>query len=315
MQSFLTDVFDRLQAVHRDMLQAINGLSQEALDWIPDSDMNSLARLVVRAAGAERYWIGEVAGRRPVGHDREAELQVRGLGPDELRGCLDEVEVLEREVLGTLRPVDLEARRDSPRDARPVTVGWALAHALEHSSIQLGHIQILRQLWDKWVYFPHLLPEIDTAVSPDSEVSLHEVTLDNLFPVIFLSNALNPLHKHMVAPNGLSIAEAHYADNAWFRAIYADKTPVGFIMLHDSPEGELGYFLWRLMVAGPYQHMGFARRAIGLLIEYLKTRPGAEVLGTSCGEGLGSPEAFYRQLGFERDGKFYDGEVGLSRRL
>jgi diamine N-acetyltransferase len=312
MHPFLADLFDRLQELHRDMLRTIAGLPQEALDWVPAREMNSLVMLIAHAAGAERYWIGDVAGQRHSGRDREAEFQVRGLGAAELQGLLVEAERLAREVLEALGPADLETVRTSPRDGRPFTVGWALAHALEHSGTHLGHMQTLRQMWDKWVYFPHLLPEIDPAVSPASTVSLREISLENLFPVVFLSNAMNPLHKHMVAPNGLSIAEAHYADNAWFRAIYAEETPVGFIMLHDSPEGEWGYFLWRLMVAAPYQKMGFARRAIELLIEYVRTRPGAEALGTSCGEGPGSPEGFYRKLGFERDGKYYDDEVGLS---
>jgi hypothetical protein len=28
-------------------------------------------------------------------------------------------------------------------------VGWALLHALEHTAIHLGHIQITQQLWDQ----------------------------------------------------------------------------------------------------------------------------------------------------------------------
>jgi hypothetical protein len=35
----------------------------------------------------------------------------------------------------------------------------------------------------------------------------------------------------------------------------------------------------------------------------------------SCGEGEGSPEGFYRKLGFQRNGKMYGHEVGMSLRL
>jgi len=98
---------------------------------------------------------------------------------------------------------------------------------------------------------------------------------------------------------------------AWFRAIYADETPAGFVMLYDDPETP-EYLLWRLMVAEPYHGKGFGRRAIELLIDYVRTRPGAQVLLTSCGQGAGSPEGFYRRLGFERNGKMYDDEVGLA---
>ena len=33
-----------------------------------------------------------------------------------------------------------------------------------------------------------------------------------------------------------SIAQAHFEEKAWYRAIYADERPVGFIMLYDDPE-------------------------------------------------------------------------------
>lgn len=146
---------------------------------------------------------------------------------------------------------------------------------------------------------------------PDAVVSLREITEETLFPVLRLSNTLQPPQSHMVASNAVSIAEAHFSKHAWFRAIYADETPVGFMMLYDSPE-EQEYFLWRLMVAAPHQGKGYGRRAMEHLIEYVKTRPGAKELLVSCGEGEGSPEGFYRRLGFERNGKMYDDEVGLA---
>jgi diamine N-acetyltransferase len=312
MQPFFGNLYDRLHKLHQDIAQVLQGLPQDALDWTPATDMNSLAVLVVHTAGAERYWIGDVAGQRPSKRDREAEFQTVGLDAAALLGRLDEAEACAQEVLETLTLADLEAQRTSPRDGRPYTVGWALAHALEHTGLHLGHMQIGRQLWDKWADIPTWLPQVEPTVTPESIITLREVSSENLFAVLKLSRTLTPLQKHMVATNALSIAEAHYEANAWYRAIYADETPVGFLMLHDSPEG-WGYFLWRLMVAAPYQRMGFGRRAIELLIEYVKTRPGATTtLTTSCDEGLGSPEGFYRKLGFVRDGKMYDDEVGLS---
>jgi diamine N-acetyltransferase len=85
-------------------------------------------------------------------------------------------------------------------------------------------------------------------------------------------------------------------------------------MLYADPE-EQDYFLWRLMVAGPHHGKGFGRRAIELLVDYVRTRPGAKVLETSCGQGPGSPEGFYRKVGFERNGKMLGHEVGLSLEL
>ena len=46
-----------------DDAQAIAGLTPDALDWKPTPDTPSLAVLVTHTCGAERYWVGDVAGR------------------------------------------------------------------------------------------------------------------------------------------------------------------------------------------------------------------------------------------------------------
>ena len=75
--------------------------------------------------------------------------------------------------------------------------------------------------------------------------------------------------EQFVAPNSVSIAQAYFArERAWFRAIYADETPVGFLMLEDNPY-KSEYFLWRLMIDGRFQRMGFGRRALALLIAHV----------------------------------------------
>jgi diamine N-acetyltransferase len=157
---------------------------------------------------------------------------------------------------------------------------------------------------------PAVDPEQE-ELGPEAEVSLREITGETVREICNLSNTLTPPRKYMVAPNAVSIAQAHFSPNAWFRAIYADDTPVGFVMLYDDPEGP-EYFLWRLMIAGPHHGKGFGRRAIDLLVGHVRTRPGATVLETSCGQGPGSPEGFYRKLGFVRNGKMLGEEVGLS---
>jgi len=75
----------------------------------------------------------------------------------------------------------------------------------------------------------------------------------------------------------------------------------------DAPE----YFLWRLMIADGYQHRGYGRRAVGQLIEYVRTRPNATELLVSYHPGEGGPRDFYLSLGFQDTGKIDDGEVVL----
>jgi len=152
----------------------------------------------------------------------------------------------------------------------------------------------------------------DTTVpGKTAAISLREITADTVVTICKLSDTLVEPQKRMVAPNALSIAQAHFSEHAWFRAIYADDEPVGFIMLYDNPD-EPTYFLWRLMVAPPHQGKGYGRRAIARLLEYVKTRPRATELLVSCGQGEGSPEGFYQALGFQRNGQMEEDEVVLS---
>jgi diamine N-acetyltransferase len=114
--------------------------------------------------------------------------------------------------------------------------------------------------------------------------------------------------KQFVASNAVSIAQAYFSEYAWFRAIYADDTPVGFVMLEDQPE-KPEYFLWRFMIDARYQGMGFGRRALEMLIEHVRTRPNATELLTSFHEGDGSPQGFYEKLGFRLTGDWEEGEA------
>ena len=141
---------------------------------------------------------------------------------------------------------------------------------------------------------------------PDAPVTLREVTRENLRDVLRLKVADD--QRGFVADNAWSIAEAHfYPEMAWFRAIYAGETPVGFLMLADEPETQ-EYFLWRFMIDARYQGRGYGRRALERLVEHVKTRPGATTLGVSYVPGEGSPGPFYHRFGFVDTGEVDEGE-------
>jgi uncharacterized damage-inducible protein DinB len=149
MQSFFTNYLNNLKELHDDLRHAVNGLPPNALDWTSGPEMNSISVLVVHLTGAERYWIGDVVAGEPSGRDREAEFKTRGLGTDELIQRLSQIEAYIEQALDKLTLPALDEPRISPRNGRAVTVGWALGHALKHTALHLGHIQIMRQLWDQ----------------------------------------------------------------------------------------------------------------------------------------------------------------------
>jgi diamine N-acetyltransferase len=147
----------------------------------------------------------------------------------------------------------------------------------------------------------------------DAAVSLREVTKETLRSVLALRVA--PEQERFVAPNAVSIAEAHFEPQAaWFRAVYAEETPVGFLMLYDDPEKGM-YFLWRFMIDHRFQGRGFGARALDLLLEHVRTRPGASALLTSCVPGEGSPGPFYEKMGFAPTGEVEEGETVMRRAL
>jgi uncharacterized damage-inducible protein DinB len=147
MTTFYNEFIDRLSELHSDIGRSLEGLSSEALDWVPGPEMNSVAVLISHLTGAERYWVG-VAANKPPERDRDAEFRIKGLSVEDLRGMLASAEDFARKSLAGLSLNDLEAIRRSPRNDKTFSTGWCLAHAIEHSALHTGHIQITRQLWD-----------------------------------------------------------------------------------------------------------------------------------------------------------------------
>jgi diamine N-acetyltransferase len=162
---------------------------------------------------------------------------------------------------------------------------------------------------------PSLVPDRPRSVRDGAVVELREVTGETVRAICRLVVA--PAQRGFVAPNAVSFAEALFEPKAWYRAIYADDRPVGFVMLHDDPEAQDGpsYYLWRLMIADGYQGLGYGRRAVELVIDHVRTRPGATTLAVSWVPAPGGPGPFYLGLGFELTGEVDEGEVVARLRL
>lgn len=148
MQPFANDVLSLLLDLHSAIEQAIDGLPQDALDWSPGPDTNSIAVLAVHIAGAERYLLGDVVARDPSHRDRPAEFQTRGVDAATLKRRLDAASEYARHALGSLTLEDLETNRVSPRDGREHSVAWWITHAIDHTALHLGHIEMMRHWWE-----------------------------------------------------------------------------------------------------------------------------------------------------------------------
>lgn len=149
MHPFFAEYLDRLSDIHTACREALAGLSPEALNRRPGPDMNSIAVLITHLTGAERYWIGDVAAGESSDRVRATEFTAEAPDAESLRRRLDETLEYTRGALARFTPADLERDCYSPAHDRQFNAGWALLHALEHSALHCGHIEITRQLLEK----------------------------------------------------------------------------------------------------------------------------------------------------------------------
>ncbi len=151
-------------------------------------------------------------------------------------------------------------------------------------------------------------------------VSLREITPANRAAVEALT--VTAEQGEYVARVADSLVEAAETPDAcpWYRAVYLDDTPVGFVMISDgitvaNPDNLGPYFLWRLLIDQHYQGRGLGSAALGLVVGHLRGRADARVLTTSVVQGPASPTGFYLRQGFQLTGVVHDGELVLELAL
>ncbi len=144
------------------------------------------------------------------------------------------------------------------------------------------------------------------------DVSLRPITEANREAVESL--AVSPAQRRFVSSVRDSLLEAAAEPGAqaitW--GVYADETPVGFVMIADEVASRdyIAQFLWKLLIDARHQHRGFGTATLDLVAEYFRSR-GARTMRTSAGQGEGSPVTFYERYGFERTGELHGDEVML----
>lgn len=155
-------------------------------------------------------------------------------------------------------------------------------------------------------------PTGNPAVGPHSAVNLRPICEDNVVAIIKLDVAEH--QKDLVAPNSVSIAQAAHTTNRWERAIYADEEPVGYVLLSEN-RTKPRYYVWRYMIDHRYQGMGFGRRAMELIIEYVRTLPNATEMYVTYVPVDHGPRDFDAGLGFADTGVDHEGELEMKLEL
>ena len=148
MNALAAATLHRLEELHSNIKQVIAALPDEALDWSPASEVNSVAILVAHVCGSEHFWIGEKVGGMPTHRDRAAEFAVRELDRAVLVGMLDAAQEMAARALATLTLEALSQPAGVSSRGFAYDVAWALQHAVEHVALHTGHVELMRQWWE-----------------------------------------------------------------------------------------------------------------------------------------------------------------------
>lgn len=163
----------------------------------------------------------------------------------------------------------------------------------------------------------------ETTLTRDAKITLAEITKVNVTAIV----RMNPgaVGERMVATNGISIAQGTYSKNAWFRAVMANDTPVGFVMLFDptldleaakaQDEALDALYIWRFMIDFKHQGKGYGEKVMQLIIERAKSMPTINAVTLSYVLRDGNAKPFYERMGFNETGKVTDGEMEMVLKL
>jgi diamine N-acetyltransferase len=155
-------------------------------------------------------------------------------------------------------------------------------------------------------------------VSIADQVTLRAITAETVRAVTKLS--VTEYQNRFVAPNAVSLAQALFTPEAWYRAIYLGEEPVGFVMLEDEsllepmPESP-AVGVWRFMIDAKHQRKGVGRAAMLLIIEHVRRKGLFKKLALSYIPEEGGPESLYLSLGFRPTGEMVEDEVVMELAL
>jgi uncharacterized damage-inducible protein DinB len=141
-----------LDKIGRGVLVELQDISDEDLNRpITLPETNTLFALATHLVGAGEFWVLVLAGGRSIPRDRSAEFRASG-SLSNLTSRYERWIADVHEVLDTLAPdrmeqrIDVSQYRSAPSASEEFSVREALLHAVEHSALHLGQIQITRQV-------------------------------------------------------------------------------------------------------------------------------------------------------------------------
>lgn len=154
-------------------------------------------------------------------------------------------------------------------------------------------------------------------------ITLHPITRDNWIDCIGLSPTEEQAHIGFVAPNCVSLVQAHF--EPWWQpyGLYAvidgQATMVGFAMAGRWPATDIPAhhtnatpgvdFILRFMIDQRYQGRGYGRAGLQALLAHLQAQPEVQAIEISYDVANPVMAHLCTQLGFQPTGRIMDGEI------
>ncbi|MBX0331071.1 DinB family protein [Oscillochloris sp. ZM17-4] len=137
-----------------DLIATLTGLDDAALNAPIDLDeANTMAALATHTIGAGAFWTLVLVGGQRIPRDRPAEFRAVASGPELIarlqawRAALDALlPDLPEAALGLTPSPPAEYGFTPVRNGELLTGRACILHAIEHSAMHLGHLQLTRQL-------------------------------------------------------------------------------------------------------------------------------------------------------------------------
>ncbi len=148
----LKDLWERLESLRAQVLELVARATDEDLAWVPAGILNPPAVILRHLAGAESFWITQVAGGHDVGRDRAQEFARPLWSRAQLLEALSRSRDRSERTFRELADRDLDEPVGRALEHRPpfappeLTRRWAILHAMEHESYHLGQLMLLMRI-------------------------------------------------------------------------------------------------------------------------------------------------------------------------
>lgn len=148
----LIDLWERLDKTRAQVLALLESASEEDLQYVPPGFNNPASVIARHLAGAESFWIAQVAGGHDVHRDRDLEFSKPWWSRAWALEALSKSRDLSERVFKEMDPAKMDEEVSATLVFKPahapehLTRRWAILHMLEHEAYHLGQLSLLLRI-------------------------------------------------------------------------------------------------------------------------------------------------------------------------